>query len=183
MLVRPRSSRIYYNKQFFSYPLNFTEVLKKLGLMKSLACFFSYLKAKINPHKDPHSFEEWVVNHFGNYLFTLFFKTYTEKVWGMSCKEISADWAAQRIKGLSLAKAILNSLKPRYLRKTKTIKSLIETFRYPRKGPGMLWETCASKLVQMGGHIEMGKKITRIEYRPHAEMPWETFFNTPEGVS
>ena len=98
MLVRPRSSRIYYNKKFFSYPLNFTEVLNNLGLIKSFSCFLSYLKAKIKPRKKWQSFEDWVINHFGKYLYNIFFKTYTEKVWGIPCSEISADWAAQRMR-------------------------------------------------------------------------------------
>src|SRR3954447_8181881 len=102
----------------------------------------SYAKARMFPIAKPRSFEDWVTNQFGKRLFSIFFKTYTEKVWGMSCKEISADWAAQRIKGLSLASAIKNAVLPqrRPKDKSKVIKSLIDTFRYPRKGPGMMWE-------------------------------------------
>src|SRR5947207_9208448 len=96
MLVRPRSSRIYYKGQFFAYPLRAREALFKLGLVESLRCFLSYAKARLAPVENPRSFEDWVSNHFGRRLFEIFFKTYTEKVWGMSCKEISADWAAQR---------------------------------------------------------------------------------------
>ena len=107
MLDRPRSLRIFYNGKFFSYPLKAFEALFKLGVFESARCMLSYLKASLFPVKDPKNFEDWVSNQFGKRLFRIFFKTYTEKVWGMSCKEISADWAAQRIKGLSLTTAVL----------------------------------------------------------------------------
>ncbi len=110
MLERPRSSRIFYNKKFFSYPLKAMEALQKLGIIESGLCVASYLKAKLSPVKNPQNFEDWVTNQFGKRLFNIFFKTYTEKVWGIPCKEISADWAAQRIKGLSLSSAIKNAL-------------------------------------------------------------------------
>ena len=113
MLDRPRSSRIFYRDSFFSYPLKAGEALKKLGIWESTHCMASYFWAKLFPTKNPKNFEEWVSNQFGSRLFNIFFKTYTEKVWGMSCKEISADWAAQRIKGLSLSTAIWNALMPR----------------------------------------------------------------------
>src|SRR5215469_14209866 len=141
MLQRPRSSKIYYRGQFYAYPLKPLEALCKLGLLESTVCVLSFLKAKINPTSHPKSFEDWVVNQFGKRLFRIFFKTYTEKVWGMSCKEISADWAAQRIKGLSLASAIKNAILPK--RKPndhkQVVKTLLDTFRYPRLGPGMMW--------------------------------------------
>src|SRR5205823_3511668 len=110
MLDRPRSSRIYYNGRFFSYPLKAGEALRKLGIFESARCMLSYFKARLFPVKNPKHFEDWVSNQFGKRLFNIFFKTYTEKVWGMSCKEISADWAAQRIKGLSLWSAVKNAL-------------------------------------------------------------------------
>lgn len=113
MLVRPRSSRIYYRGKLFSYPLKAGEALVKLGPLEAVRCVCSYLKARALPIKEPRSFEDWVTNQFGKRLFNIFFKTYTEKVWGMSCKEISADWAAQRIKGLSLTTAIWNALWPK----------------------------------------------------------------------
>jgi protoporphyrinogen oxidase len=106
MLDRPRSSRIYYRGQFFTYPLKPFEALSKLGLVESILCVLSFVKARLHPAPNPKTFEDWVVNQFGERLFRIFFKTYTEKVWGMSCQEISADWAAQRIKGLSLGSAI-----------------------------------------------------------------------------
>src|SRR5438874_1507143 len=134
MLVRPRSSRIYYRGKFFSYPLKAGEALSKLGVVEATRCVLSYLKARLLPVKNPLSFEDWVVNRFGRRLFNIFFKTYTEKVWGMSCKEISADWAAQRIKGLSLRTAILNALLPKGKPKQRdqVIKTLLDSFRYPR---------------------------------------------------
>ena len=152
MLDRPRSSRIYYNRKFFSYPLVATEALIKLGVLESALCVLSYMKAKAFPVKDPVNFEDWVTNEFGERLFNIFFRTYTEKVWGIPCKEISADWAAQRIKGLSLSSAIRNALfKPKQSTNKKgVIKTLIDTFRYPKYGPGMMWEVCTEKCRDMG---------------------------------
>jgi len=166
MLDRPRSSRIFYNGKFFSYPLKAFEALLKLGIFESARCMMSYLWARLFPVKDPKNFEDWVSNQFGRRLFRIFFKTYTEKVWGMSCKEISADWAAQRIKGLSLKTAILNAILPKkQLRdKSKIIKTLIDTFRYPRRGPGMMWEACADKIKAMGAELEMGMKVVGCQY-------------------
>src|SRR5207244_8298359 len=156
-----RSSRIFYRDSFFSYPLKAGEALMKLGIFESTRCVLSYFKARVMPVKNPKNFEDWVSNQFGKRLFNIFFKTYTEKVWGMSCKEISADWAAQRIKGLSLKTAILNAILPKMKPKNKgdVIKTLIDSFRYPRKGPGMMWEACAEKVKKMGGVIRMGCKV------------------------
>ena len=161
LLRRPRSSRIFYGGKFFAYPLRGMEALVKLGPIEAARCVLSYMKAKAFPTPDPKSFEDWVVNLFGRRLFEIFFKTYTEKVWGMSCTEISADWAAQRIKGLSLGSAIWHALVPQ--RKPKAggdvIKTLIDSFRYPRKGPGMLWEVCARKMQELGGTLRMGRSV------------------------
>jgi protoporphyrinogen oxidase len=161
MLVRPRSSRIFYKGKFFDYPLKATEALLKLGVIESTRCVLSYIQARLRPVKDPRSFEDWVSNQFGRRLFDIFFKTYTEKVWGMSCREISADWAAQRIKGLSLATAVLNALLPNRKPKdsSQVIKTLIDSFRYPRRGPGMMWETCAQHVRRLGGEIRMGTTV------------------------
>jgi protoporphyrinogen oxidase len=166
MLVRSRSSRIFYGGKFFAYPLKPFEALLKLGILKSILCIFSWLKARLFPVRHPSNFEEWVTNQFGKRLFNTFFKSYTEKVWGMSCNEISADWAAQRIKGLSLGSAIKNALFPQRYNgdRTKVIKTLINSFRYPRKGPGMMWEACAEKMKAMGGKLEMGCRVTRCSY-------------------
>jgi protoporphyrinogen oxidase len=167
LLDRPRSSRIYYNNRFFSYPLNATEALKKLGIIESIHCVWSYLTAKINPIKNPQNLEEWVSNQFGKRLYNIFFKTYTEKVWGIPCTEISADWAAQRIKGLSLSSAIKNALFPPKNNndKEQLIKTLIDTFRYPKYGPGMMWEACASKAKQMGAKLHMNEYVTGIHLK------------------
>jgi protoporphyrinogen oxidase len=166
MLDRPRSSRIYYNKKFFSYPLVAMDALKKLGLFNSTLCVASYLKAKAFPVKNPINFEDWVSNQFGKRLFNIFFKTYTEKLWGIPCDQISSDWAAQRIKGLSLSSAIKNALikPPKSDNKDKVIKTLIDTFRYPKKGPGQMWEVCAEKIKNFGGEIRMNTQVTGIEF-------------------
>jgi len=182
MLVRPRSSRILYRGQFFSYPLKAGEALFNLGIFESLRCGLSYLWARLFPVREPKSFEDWVSNQFGHRLFNIFFKTYTEKVWGMSCKEISADWAAQRIKGLSLVTAVLNALLPK--RKPgaggKVVKTLIESFRYPRLGPGMMWEACAAKVQAMGGSVLMGRRVTGCSF-DEASALWTVTTEDEEG--
>jgi protoporphyrinogen oxidase len=166
MLLRPRSSRIFYGGKFYSYPLKPFEALLKLGVFKSTLCVLSWLKARLFPVRNPRNFEEWVSNQFGKRLFNTFFKSYTEKVWGMSCKEISADWAAQRIRGLSLGSAIKNALIPQRYNgdRSKVIKTLINSFRYPRRGPGMMWEACAEKMKALGGRLEIGCRVTRCSY-------------------
>jgi protoporphyrinogen oxidase len=166
MLDRPRSSKIYYRGQFYSYPLKPFDALSKLGIIESSLCMLSFAKARAFPTKDPRSFEDWVVNQFGQRLFNIFFKTYTEKVWGMSCKEISADWAAQRIKGLSLGSAIKNALLPQRKPKDRSqvVKTLIDTFRYPRRGPGMMWEACADRVRALGGDVMMGCRVNSCRF-------------------
>jgi protoporphyrinogen oxidase len=160
MLCRPRSSRIFYRGQTYSYPLWSREALFKLGVWESARCLLSYVKACLFPFRNPRTFEEWVTNRFGRRLYEIFFKTYTEKVWGMSCKVISADWAAQRIKGLSLRRAVLNALLPkRRQSRDKVIKTLIHSFRYPRLGPGMMWEACADKVRALGGTVHLGRRV------------------------
>jgi protoporphyrinogen oxidase len=165
MLDRPRSSRIYYRGQFYTYPLKPFEALSKLGWVESARCVLSFLAARLRPVPNPRTFEEWVINQFGERLYRIFFKTYTEKVWGMSCQEISADWAAQRIKGLSLGSAIKHALAGRRSKKRNHIaKTLIDTFRYPRKGPGMLWEACAERVRRLGGAVLLGRKVTACRF-------------------
>jgi len=166
MLERPRSSRIFYRGQFYSYPLKAFEALSRLGLLESILCMASFAKAKLRPTQNPKTFEDWVVNQFGRRLFNIFFKTYTEKVWGMSCREISADWAAQRIKGLSLWSAAKNALLPQRKPKDRSqvIKTLIDTFRYPRQGPGMMWERCASRVREMGGEVLLGRRVVSCRF-------------------
>src|SRR3989440_2969841 len=181
MLTRPRSSRIFYNGKFFSYPLKPFEALLKLGIFKSGLCVLSWMKARLFPVRSPRNFEDWVSNQFGRRLFNTFFKSYTEKVWGMSCREISADWAAQRIKGLSLGSAIKNALIPQRYNgdRTKVIKTLINSFRYPRRGPGMMWEACAEKTQAMGGKLEMGSKVVGLDYNAASEN-WTGSFKDPQ---
>ncbi len=165
MLDRPRSSRIYYRSRMFSYPLKPFEALRKLGVLESILCVLSFLKIKLRPIRNPVSFQDWVTNQFGERLFNIFFKTYTEKVWGMSCREISADWAAQRIKGLSLYSALKNAFfSGRGRPKKEMIKTLIDSFRYPRKGPGMMWEACAEKVKDQGGLILMGQRVRELSW-------------------
>ena len=182
MLVRPRSSRIFYDGKFFSYPLKPFEALIKLGIVRSVLCVLSWFKARLFPVPNPRNFEDWVSNQFGKRLFNTFFKSYTEKVWGMSCKEISADWAAQRIKGLSLGSAIKNALFPQRYNgdRSRVIKTLINSFRYPRRGPGMMWEACAEKTKAMGGQIQMGSKVTRCAY-DEATGDWQLEYTNQNG--
>jgi protoporphyrinogen oxidase len=185
-IARPRLSRIYYNGKFFSYPLKAFEALLKLGVFTSTACMASYAYAKMFPVAPARTFHEWVRNQFGERLFQIFFKTYTEKVWGMSCDEISADWAAQRIKGLDLLTAVVNGLK-RSLhigRKPKangdTVKSLIESFQYPRKGPGMMWDAAARKIRANGGRLLMGRELVSLEFDDTANL-WRIEVATTKG--
>src|ERR1700722_4707046 len=169
-ITRPRLSRLYYNGKFFSYPLKAYEALLKLGVFTSAACMLSYAYAKVFPVRGARTFHEWGRNQFGERLFQIFFKTYTEKVWGMSCDEISADWAAQRIKGLDLTTAVMDGLKRslRLGRKAKaggdTVKTLIESFQYPRKGPGMMWDAAALKIRNNGGRLLMGRELVGLEF-------------------
>ena len=166
-IERPRMSRIYYEGKFYSYPLRGFEALMNLGIWRSAMCMLSYAKAKAFPTKDPRSFEQWVVNQFGHKLYSIFFKTYTEKVWGMPCDEMSADWAAQRIKGLSLGGAVIDGLKRSLgLNKRRNdgmaVKTLLETFRYPRQGPGMMWDAARDKVLTGGNRVLMGTALHQI---------------------
>jgi protoporphyrinogen oxidase len=182
LIQRPRLSRIYYRGQLYSYPLKPLEALWKLGLAESTLCVLSYIKARLFPIGDPKSFEDWVTNQFGARLFRIFFKTYTEKVWGMSCKEISADWAAQRIQGLSLAAGIKNGLLPKRggRDKSRLVKTLIDSFRYPRLGPGMMWEACAARIREMGGEVLLGRRVEECRYQEAAGR-WEIRARTSSG--
>jgi len=182
MLNRPRSSRIYYRGKFYTYPLKPFEALSKLGVVESLLCILSFLWARIHPTRNPRTFEEWVSNQFGQRLFRIFFKTYTEKVWGMRCDEISADWAAQRIKGLSLASAVKHALlaKRKPKDRTRIIKTLIDTFRYPRLGPGMMWEACAEKVRRLGGTVKLARKVTACRFDSTSNL-WTVTARTASG--
>jgi len=165
MLDRPRSSRIFYGGKFYSYPLKGLEALHNLGMFEAVRCVASYARARLFQVEKPGNLQEWVTNQFGSRLFHIFFKTYTEKVWGIPCTEISADWAAQRIQGLSLAGAVRSALSRRKpASRDRVVKTLIDSFRYPRKGPGMLWEACADHVRRMGGDVRMGRRVTGCSY-------------------
>ena len=168
-IKRPRLSRIYYSGKYFSYPLKAFEAFANLGPITSSACILSYLYARAFPIANPRTFHDWVRNQFGERLFQIFFKTYTEKVWGLSCDEISADWAAQRIKGLDLSVAVLDALQRSFSFRPRTkagstVKTLIESFEYPRRGPGMMWQAAARKVVTQGGLILMDRDFRSMKY-------------------
>ncbi|MBY0281938.1 MAG: NAD(P)/FAD-dependent oxidoreductase [Alphaproteobacteria bacterium] len=179
----PRFTRIYYKNKFYAYPIKPLDAFFKLGPIESLLCVLSYLKAKISPTKNPKTFEDWITNNFGHRLFSIFFKTYTEKVWGMSCKEISADWAAQRIKGLSLGTAIFNALFPKKKPKDSKniIKTLIDRYKYPRKGPGMMWDAAGEKIKEMGGKIHMGCFVHQLTYDAKKKQ-WNVSYKDKSGT-
>ena len=164
MLLRSRLSRIYYGKRFFYYPLRPANALWNLGIVNAIMILVSYLKALLFPEKPEKNFEQWVSNRFGKRLYNIFFKTYTEKVWGMPCTEISAEWPAQRIKGLSLLSALKGALLKASEKKKDVIKTLIGSFHYPRKGPGMMWERVASIVTERGSSIRMNTETVGIEW-------------------
>ncbi|TMM15681.1 MAG: NAD(P)/FAD-dependent oxidoreductase [Actinobacteria bacterium] len=159
-LLRPRKSRIFYDGKYFDYPIRGGNALRNLGPVEAVRCVGSYAWARVHPPKDQDNYEGWLVARFGWRLYRTFFKTYTEKVWGIPVSQMPADWAAQRVKGLSLGKAIVNSLTPK--RNQKDITSLIEEFQYPKFGPGMMWEVCREKVEARGSKIVFGTKVTRI---------------------
>ncbi|WP_165224280.1 NAD(P)/FAD-dependent oxidoreductase [Aquisphaera insulae] len=164
-VTRTRLSRIYYRRKFFHYPLKPLDALVKLGPVRAARIVLSYAKARLRPIAPERSFEDWVVNRFGRELFATFFKSYTEKVWGMSTSEMSADWAAQRIKGLSLTKAVLGALLGgRKSKRGEVIKTLIEEFQYPRLGPGQMWETARDRIRELGGAVHNDRRVVRIEH-------------------
>ncbi|MBL7076637.1 MAG: NAD(P)/FAD-dependent oxidoreductase [Kiritimatiellae bacterium] len=165
LLVRSRLSRIHYNGRFFDYPLRATNALKGLGVREAARIGLSYAKAKASPSVSEHSLEQWVSNRFGTRLYEIFFKTYTEKVWGMPCSEISADWAAQRIRNLSLAEALRNIVSAKGTsRAGSVIPTLIEQFLYPRLGPGMMWERCRDVVAERGSTTLCDTRVTRIKH-------------------
>ena len=157
-LRRPRLSRIYYNGKFFDYPLKPLNALIGLGFCQSLLILASYLRWQLFPYRREDTFEQWVTNRFGKQLFLSFFKTYTEKVWGISCSELKAEWAAQRIKGLSLKTALLSM----FLKPKTTIKTLIQEFDYPRLGPGMMWKAVKDEVERRDGVVRLNCEVVRI---------------------
>ncbi len=167
LLRRNRLSRIYYNKKFFYYPLRPLNALLGLGVWNSILIFFSYLTSQLFPSKEEKTFEQWVSNHFGKRLFKIFFKTYTEKVWGIPCNEISAEWAGQRVKGLSLLIALKNAIlknQNSHKDKKKVIQTLIDEFDYPKWGPGMMWKTMGEIIQRSGSQVRLGEEVEGIRW-------------------
>jgi protoporphyrinogen oxidase len=167
-LLRPRMSRIFYDGKFFDYPLRAVNALRNLGIAEAFRCVLSYLWARVRPPADQSNFEGWVSARFGWRLYRMFFKSYTEKLWGIPADQIQADWAAQRIKNLSLGKAIVNALSPQ--RGQTDITSLIEEFRYPKYGPGMMWEVAATKVVEAGAEVRMSTSAEQIRAAASGEL-------------
>ena len=169
MLVRPRKSRIYFSRSFFDYPITLTkDTLSKLGIVRAIKIGFSYVASRVAKIKPEKSLEDFLINRFGRQLYLTFFKSYTEKVWGRPCNQISAEWGAQRIKGLSLTSAVKHFLKKSLgkqeldLTAKGTDTSLIEQFLYPKFGSGQLWEHVADQVEEAGGEIHLGRKVVRI---------------------
>ena len=157
-LTRQRLSRIYYRKRFFDYPLKPLNAVTGLGPLECVLVLLSYVRWRVLPYRSEDNFEQWVTNRFGRRLFRIFFKSYTEKVWGIPCTELSAEWAAQRIRGLSLLSAVTTMLfRPRH-----AIRTLIEQFDYPRLGPGMMWEAVARIVCERGGSLRLERSVQRI---------------------
>src|SRR6201999_148936 len=160
-LKRPRKSRIYWNDKFLEYPLQGVDVIRKLGPVELTRCMASYLWAAVKPKGREDTFEDWVSNRFGKRLYKHFFKTYTEKLWGVSATEIRAEWAAQRIKGLSF----FSAAKAAFFGNKGNIKSLISEFHYPRFGPGQMWETMGDEIIANGGEVRLNTPVTKLEIR------------------
>lgn len=158
----PRLSRIYYRNRFFNYPLKLFNALTNIGLYESMRIVLSYAKWQARPFRTEESFEQWVINRFGGRLYMHFFKSYTEKVWGIPASQIRADWAAQRIKNLSLTSAVWNALTG-----ANQTTSLIEEFSYPRLGPGMMWERTADLVEQRGGQVHLNTWVEKLEREGH----------------
>jgi protoporphyrinogen oxidase len=159
-LLRPRMSRIYWNKKFLDYPLRGPDVIRKLGPVELARCLASYARAAVTPKKKEESLEDWVSNRFGRRLFELFFKTYTEKVWGVPTTEIRAEWAAQRIRGLSFTSAAKAAF---FGNRGNKVKTLISEFHYPRYGPGQMWEAMTRRIEEQGGEVVLETPVERIE--------------------
>jgi protoporphyrinogen oxidase len=166
MLTRSRLSRIYYRGKFYAYPIKAFNALWNLGAVEAARCMASYARARLQPIKQPRSLEEWVRNQFGWRLYSIFFKTYTEKVWGISTKELSADWAAQRIKSLDLWLVIRSALLPHRgpMRRGEVVTTLIDRFRYPRYGPGQVWERVADLCDEKGHPVLLGRSIAQVKH-------------------
>lgn len=168
MLLRSRKSRIYFLRKFFEYPITLSaQTLRNLGVLRTVKIGFSYLRVALFPPKQIVNLEDFFISRFGRELYHTFFKSYTEKVWGVPCEEISAEWGAQRIKGLSITKTLLHMGKKLFASKSdikqkETETSLIEQFMYPKLGPGQLWEVVAEKVLAMGGEIVTEVNVERL---------------------
>jgi protoporphyrinogen oxidase len=155
-----RISRIYYKNRFYKYPLSFFNALSNLGVLEGVLILLSYFKAKVFPIKQEENLEQWVTNRFGQRLYQTFFRTYTEKVWGIPCSSIQADWAAQRIKGLSLKSVLYDAL---VRGRKNSAKSLIREFHYPVHGPGMMWQCMQKKIEEQGGEVRLNSRAIHLE--------------------
>lgn len=170
MLVRRRLSRIFYRRRYFDYPLTLNAgTIKSLGFAETLKIGLSYLQARVKPRSPEITLEDFLINRFGQRLYRTFFKSYTEKVWGVPCQEISAEWGAQRIKGLSIAKAILHALAKPFRSAVDASQkhaetSLIERFLYPKYGPGQMWEEVARRVADLGGAIHLRERVVALEH-------------------
>jgi protoporphyrinogen oxidase len=174
--MRPRMSRIYWRGKFLDYPLRGADVVKKLGPIELPLCLLSYLWAAIKPKGREDNVEQWVSNRFGKRLYNHFFKSYTEKVWGVSTTELRAEWAAQRIKGLSFFSAAKAAF---FGNRGNKIKSLIGEFQYPRYGPGQMWEQMTSRIEQLGGEVRLNTAATKLEIASDGEV---IAVHTPDQV-
>ena len=159
LLIRPRLSRIFYDGKFYDYPIKLANALKNMGPVNAAAVLGSYVGARLRPGPED-TFEGWVSNRFGQRLYHMFFESYTEKVWGQPCSEISAEWAAQRIKNLSLFAAVKNAF---FGDRGHKVTTLIDEFKYPRLGPGQMWEATARKCQQLGATIKYGERVVAFE--------------------
>src|SRR5258708_25687066 len=166
MLTRGRLSRIYYRGRYFAYPIKAANALWNLGPIEAVRCMASYAMARITPVKDPRSFEDWTRNQFGWRLYNIFFKTYTEKVWGISTKELSADWAAQRIKSLDLWLVLKSALlpPPHPANRGDLVTTLIDSFRHPRLGPGQMWERVTEMHRDKGRPVLFGRSVESFKH-------------------
>ena len=170
MLLRQRRSRIYFLRHFFDYPIRLSvATVRNLGLRRTLACGFSYLRTLLTPRRPERSLEDFLINRFGRQLYLTFFQSYTEKVWGVPCRQISAEWGTQRIKGLSLKgviahflRELLRGQRPDDIAQKQTETSLIERFLYPKFGPGQLWEHVAEQVQAGGGELHLGITVDRV---------------------
>lgn len=188
MLIRKRLSRIYYGRKFYDYPVRLNgNTLRNLGVRRIIRIGFSYIGARIRPINPENSLEDFFINRFGRVLYQTFFKDYTEKVWGVPCHEIRPEWGAQRVKGLSVTKALIHSIRALFSRhnsisQKKTETSLIEQFLYPKFGPGHLWQIVADQIIEKGGEIRFRKQVTGLTWKDNLVQE-VSFFDPDTGVA